>query len=408
MARPGPLIYAEFDGLGLPLWLGDRYPETVVVRRDGRREQGAFFWSHSLGQPVYRAKVRAWYEAISAFLTPYWNDPVISFQLDNETGLLFANQVGRIDFNPDTIVRFRHWLEGEHGSIDAMNTVWGTHLGSFAEVLPPRPPLRQPQIDDWQRFLEAWIDDYLHFLSETARACGVPVPLVHNEQGIQHSPVHQVDGKPTFDFVGYDVYPKASSGKETADFPFVTSLFPGIFSAYRTPERPMLATELGTGWFDPRAKVSDAVVAQTIFASIAHGARGLCLFTMHDGREPTGEPYNFGAPLDEFGRITPRYRVVAEIGTFLERWGDDLLAHGGDPGRGRVRHVLPELPLRRRGLLPRAPTSSTRTATSRSSRTAACTRSSCAPASTRRSSTCASCTPSRSPSCRCCSTPRRA
>ena len=46
MARPGPLIYAEFDGLGLPPWLGDRYPETVVVRRDGRREQGAFFWSH--------------------------------------------------------------------------------------------------------------------------------------------------------------------------------------------------------------------------------------------------------------------------------------------------------------------------------------------------------------------------
>jgi len=326
MARPGPLIYAEFDGLGLPLWLGDRYPETVVVRRDGRREQGAFFWSHSLGQPVYRAKVRAWYAAVSEFLNPYWNDPVISFQLDNETGLLFANQVGRIDFNPDTIVRFRRWLEGEHGSIDAMNAVWGTHLESFAEVLPPRPPLRQPQIDDWQRFLEAWIDDYLHFLSETARACGVPVPLVHNEQGIQHSPVHQVDGKPTFDFVGYDVYPKASSGKETADFPFVTSLFPGIFSAYRTPERPMLATELGTGWFDPRAKVSDAVVAQTIFASIAHGARGLCLFTMHDGREPTGEPYDFGAPLDEFGRVTPRYRVVAEIGQFLLRWGDDLLA----------------------------------------------------------------------------------
>ena len=39
MARPGPLIYAEFDGLGIPLWLGDRYPDTVVVRRDGRRDR---------------------------------------------------------------------------------------------------------------------------------------------------------------------------------------------------------------------------------------------------------------------------------------------------------------------------------------------------------------------------------
>lgn len=326
MARPGPLIYAEFDGLGLPLWLGDRYPETVVVRRDGRREQGSFFWSHSLGQPTYRAKARAWYEAVCAFLKPYWNDPVISFQLDNETGLLFANQVGRIDFNPDTIARYRRWLEAEHGSIDAVNQSWGTKLPSFSAVLPPRPPLKQPEIDDWQHFLEAWIDDYLGWLAVTARECGVPVPLVHNEQGIQHSPLHAGGSGVPIDFIGYDAYPKASPAKETADFPFIGSLYPGMFSAYRTPTRPTLATELGTGWFDPRTKVSDAAVVQTIFGSIAHGARGICLFTMHDGREPTGEPYAFGAPIDEDGRPTPRYRIVAEVGAFLEKYGDDLLA----------------------------------------------------------------------------------
>ena len=321
MARPGPLIYAEFDGLGLPLWLGECYPETVVVRRDGRREQGIFFWSHSLGQPTYRAKAKAWYEAISAFLAPYWNDPVISFQIDNETGLLFANQVGRIDFNPDTIIRYRRWLDAEYGSVEAINAAWGTRYRALAQVLPPRPPLRQPEISDWQRFLESWIDDYVAWLAQTARECGVPVPLIHNEQGTQHSPLH-----PSIDYIGYDVYPKASPSKATADFPFVGSLYPGIFSAYRTPERPTLATELGTGWFDPRARVSDAAVVQSIFGSIAHGARGLCLFTMHDGREPTGEPYDFGAPLDEEGRPTSRYRVVSEVGQFLARYGEELLA----------------------------------------------------------------------------------
>lgn len=326
MVRPGPLIYAEFDGLGLPLWLGDRYPETVVMRRDGRREQGVFFWSHSLGQVTYRAKARAWYEGVSAFLAPYWNDPVISFQLDNETGLLFANQVGRIDFNADTMARYRRWLEAEHGTIAAVNQSWGTRHRAFSQVLPPRPPLKQPEIDDWQRFLESWIDDYLGWLAVTARECGVPVPFVHNEQGIQHSPLHAMNSPATIDFIGYDVYPKASPAKETADFPFVGSLYPGMFKAYATPTRPALATEIGTGWFDPRAKVSDAAVVQTIFGSIAHGARGICLFTMHDGREPTGEPYKFGAPLDEEGQPTSRYRVVSETGAFLERYGDDLLA----------------------------------------------------------------------------------
>jgi len=326
MARPGPLIYAEFDGLGIPLWLGDRYPETVVVRRDGRRERGEFFWSHSLGQPTYRAKARAWYEGLGEFLAPYWNDPVISFQLDNETGLLFANQLGRIDFNPDTIARYRAWLIREHGTIEALNRAWSAQHPDFAAVLPPRPPLRQAEISDWQRFLETWIDDYLEWLAQTAKEVGVPVPLVHNEQGIQHSPLHAQHGPARIDFIGYDVYPKASGGRFTADFPFVSSLYPGTFSAYRTPERPTLATELGTGWFDPRARVGDAVVVQTIFGSLAHSARGICLFTMHDGREPTGEPYAFGAPLDEEGRPTSRYAVVANVGKFLERWGDDLLA----------------------------------------------------------------------------------
>lgn len=326
MARPGPLIYAEFDGLGIPLWLGDRYPDTVIVRRDGRRDRGEFFWNHSLGHPLYRARARAWYEALARFLAPSWNDPVVSWQIDNETGLMFANRVGQIDFNPDTIQRFRAWLVGRYASIDALNAAWSARYADFAQVLPPRPPLAQGPISDWQTFLEAWIDDYLRFLAVTAREAGVPVPLTHNEQGIQHSPLHGDDAEAKIDFVGYDIYPKASPGDFVADFPFASSLYPGIFSAYRSPERPTIAFELGTGWFDPRAKVSDAAVVQNIFGSLAHGARGICLFTTHDGREPSGEPYDFGAPLDAAGRPTPRYAVMSGVGAFLERWGDDLLA----------------------------------------------------------------------------------
>jgi len=326
MVRPGPLIYAEFDGLGIPTWLGDRYPDTVVVRRDGRRDRGEFFWNHSLGHPVYRARARTWYETVAKFLAPWWNDPIVSWQLDNETGLMFANRVGQIDFNPDTLVRYRVWLEARYRTVDTLAAAWGRTIASFAEVLPPRPPLAQPEISDWQTFLEAWIDDYLVFLARTARAVGVPVPLVHNEQGIQHSPRHGDEAEARIDFVGYDIYPKASPGAFTCDFPFASSLYPGIFSAYRTPEKPTIAFELGTGWFDPRAKVSDAAVVQNVFGSIAHSARGICLFTTHDGREPSGEPYEFGAPIDEFGRPTARYRVLSGVGAFLARWADDLLA----------------------------------------------------------------------------------
>lgn len=327
MARPGPLIYAEFDGLGIPMWLGDRHPDTVIVRRDGRRDRGEFFWNYSVGHPVYRARAHAWYEALAGFLAPYWNDPVISWQLDNETGLMFANRIGQIDFNPDTIHRFRAWLAARYETIETLNASWTSGFADFTAVLPPRPPLAQAAITDWQWFLEDWIEDYLRFLARSARMVGVPVPLTHNEQGIQHSPLHGDDSDPMtrIDFVGYDIYPKASPGRFVADFPFASSLYPGIFSAYRTPTRPTLALELGTGWFDPRARVSDAAVVQNIFGSLAHGARGICLFTTHDGIEPSGEPYEFGGPIDGTGRPTTRYALISGVGTFLARWGDELL-----------------------------------------------------------------------------------
>ena len=86
------------------------------------------------------------------------------------------------DFNPDTLARYRVWLGEYYESIEALNDVWGTKHASFAQVLPPLPPLRQAEIADWQRFLESWIDAYLQWLAELARECGVPVPLLHNEQ----------------------------------------------------------------------------------------------------------------------------------------------------------------------------------------------------------------------------------
>ncbi|MEO6463207.1 MAG: hypothetical protein ABIP29_09040, partial [Candidatus Eisenbacteria bacterium] len=75
----------------------------------------------------------------------------------------------------------------------------------------------------------------------------------------------------------------------------------------------------------PRAHVSDQAIVQNIFGSLAHSARGICLFTMHDGREPSGEPYDFGGPLDPTGRPTTRYGLIGGVGTFLTRWGEDLM-----------------------------------------------------------------------------------
>ena len=327
LARPGPLVYAELDGLGVPLWLGARYPESVVLRRDGSLDRGDFYFNHSLLHPAYRTRVRRWYEALVPTLRPFFDDPVVAFQLDNETGLLFANRIGEVDFNPDTVARYRAHLETTYGTLGALNAAWETRHARFDRVLPPRPPLAQPEIHDWQQFVEMWICRYLVWLRGTALDLGVPVPLTHNEQGLHHSPAHVCDKTGIVDFTGYDLYPKASPGRHLLDFPFATSFYPALFRNYAGPEAPLWASEIGTGWMDPRARVGEEAVTQSVFAALAHGARGVNLFPIQDGREPlTREPYRFSTALDADGRYTPRARTVEAIGHFLEAHGERLAA----------------------------------------------------------------------------------
>jgi hypothetical protein len=327
LARPGPLIYAEFQGLGVPLWLGQRHPESVVLRRDHSLDRADFYFNHALLHPVYLQHVRRWYEALVPALRPYFHDPVISFQIDNETGLLYENRIGEVDFNADTVERFRRHLKERYGAIEELNTAWGRRFAGFERVEPPSPPLRQAHLHDWQVFLESVIDEYLGWLCRLSEELAIPVPLAHNEQGLHHAPVHGNERGPFFELIGYDLYPKASPGAHTLDFPFATSFYPSLFDAYAGERRPLWASELGMGWMDPRARVGEEAVVQTVFGSLARGARGLNLFPVHDGREPeTRSGYAFRTALDARGHFTPRARTVESVSRFLEEHGERLLA----------------------------------------------------------------------------------
>jgi len=327
LARPGPLIYAEFQGLGVPLWLGQRHPESVVQRRDHALDRGDFYFNHALLHPVYLSHVRQWYEAVIPVLRPYFFDPVVTFQIDNETGLLYENRIGEVDFNRDTVARFRRFLGERYEKLEDLNAAWGTKYSGFERAEPPHPPLRQAHLNDWQIFVESVIDEYLGGLCQLAKDLNVPVPLTHNEQGLHHAPIHPSADGQEMEWVGYDLYPKASPGLHTLDFPFATAFYPSLFAAYTNDRRPLWACELSTGWLDPRARVSEEAIVQTVFGSLARGASGINFFPIHDGREPdTNALYSFRSPLDERGHFTPRARTVEATTRFVAEHGRRLLS----------------------------------------------------------------------------------
>ncbi len=325
MARPGPYIYAEYRGFGHPPWLSEKYPDTVMRGPDGRLIRGDHYANFSVMQPTYLAKVERWYAAVVEVLRPYFDNPVISFQLDNETGLMYGNSLGKFDFNPDTIGRYRIFLHDSYGEIEHLNAAWGTAYSAFGQILPPRGRFGRGEAVDWQRFLEDWLVSYLKYLRKAAIELGVTVPLAINDQAPYLSPTHPGNKSLLADVYGFDLYTKSSGAPVTADFPFASSHYPALFNAYATPQRPSSCLELGAGWWDPRARIPNEATVQAMLGCVAHGVRGYALYIVQDGSDPEGGAYHFQSLLDEAGREQPRYYAVQGVHDFLQAHEQQVL-----------------------------------------------------------------------------------
>ncbi len=328
IVRPGPVIYAEYDGFGQPRWLERLIPEALMRSPSDRPVSGPFWAAYSLGHPAYRAAVSGWYRAVAAALTDSWNDPVLAWQLDNETGLLYANGQGQWDWNPDTLARFRAWLAAEYGTPAALNRAWGSHYPTFAAVEPPRRPFRRGLVQEWTRFLEDWINSYLRWLGDTARAAGVPVPLSHNDSANfipPINPAHKIAANVS-DLPGYDLWVKTGNQPTATDYPWGSACAPAYFRAVTPPALPLLCWQLGIGWSDPHSQAGDLALRNNLLGNLAHGMMGFSFYLAQDGIEADGHPYTYGSVLDAAGQPGPRYSETARLLAFIREYEADLLA----------------------------------------------------------------------------------
>ncbi|WIG57748.1 MAG: Beta-galactosidase [Ktedonobacterales bacterium] len=326
MIRPGPQIYAEFDGFGIPRWLGRDYPECVMRGPRGALVKGSFYYYYSLLHPTYLGKVEAWYRQIVAFLWPRFGDMALSFQLDNETGMPLGNTLGNFDFNPDTVRRWRDFLRERYaGDIMKLRATWANGAVTFEHALPPKRPTPLPQATDWYSFLEGYVATYLTSLHDMATRLGVSVPLVINDLDIYLSPVAPGQKRGIAPVQGYDIYTKGSGHPSTADFPFAPAHDPERFHALIGPDATFISVEMGSGWFDPRARVKPEATVQATLGGVAHGTQGHSYYIAHDGRDPKGSPYTFHSFFGEQGTPTARLKAVASIHDFLAAHETSLL-----------------------------------------------------------------------------------
>lgn len=321
LVKPGPYIFAEYQGFGVPDWLRREHPECLMQVSKPQR-----FPQPALNHPTYLALARRYFEAVAEVVRPFVpRGMVLALQLDNETGYpQFGQGPHMTDANPHSLDHLRAALETRFSSVHELNRLWGTDFASFAEVVPPEERrYGVGQFDTMARFVEDYICDYLAALKRMWEEIDLGVPLLLNDIWLDSWPSHLAK-KNDVAPVGFDLYPRYSDLPVLFDQPYSVSFVPELFGAFARGG-PLLALELGAGWLDPACEVTPEATLFSTMAAYAHGTAGVFYYILMDGTDPDGA-YVFDPFIGIDGQPTERLQVLPKLRAFLDGFAHDLAA----------------------------------------------------------------------------------
>jgi len=165
-----------------PKWLIDQHPDILPVGADGRVRGFGSRRHYDFSSPAYFEASRRICEAVAA---RYGQHPAVAYwQTDNEYG---CHQTV-VSYSPAAARRFREWLKARYGSVEALNTAWGTvfwsmEYRSFDEIDAPVGTVTEAHPShrlDYQRFASDELQRYNRMQVDILRAHSPGRPIAHN------------------------------------------------------------------------------------------------------------------------------------------------------------------------------------------------------------------------------------
>jgi beta-galactosidase len=165
-----------------PKWLVDRDPSMLAVGADGRVRAFGSRRHYDFSSDAYLAEA---VRITRAMAERYGRHPaVIAWQTDNEYGC--HDTV--LSFSANAQARFRRWLQARYGSIDALNTAWGTafwsqEVASFDAIDAPIGAVTEAhpaQRLDYRRFASDEVLRFNRAQCDVLRALSPGRTLTHN------------------------------------------------------------------------------------------------------------------------------------------------------------------------------------------------------------------------------------
>lgn len=323
-----------------PAWVGRKYPDALFVSSNGMAIHPESAPGYCRDNAGVRADELKFYRALAEHLGR--KPPFLGWDLWSEPHVINWATPTYIDhpefcFCKYTIARFRRWLEGKYGTLDALNRSWYRQYASWDQVEPNRLStiLSYTDFIDWKEFIadklgEDLADRYRAVKEAapqavaTSHAAGIGLfssPLWWEGQSDDWTMKDQVD------YYGTSFYPKHSFFADR-DVTWRGALLDFTRSfGYADEGRGFWIGELQAGFGTVARGVGKTVTADDLrvwtWSALARGAKAInyyAWYPMSSGYESGG----FGLiQLD--GTVTERARAAGEIARVVNRNQDVFL-----------------------------------------------------------------------------------
>jgi beta-galactosidase len=296
-----------------PVSLVAQHPDILPVDRDGRIFPFGHRRHYCTNNATYHEETR---RIVTALAARYGADERISaWQIDNEfSGRCYCARCE---------AAFRRWLEQRYGSLDELNTSWGTAFwsqtyGSWEDIaIPPAGDVPLPEgflraspspahALDYNRFCSDSFVHYQRLQLEVIRQHS-EYPITHNMMGFKFDEIDYQELAADLDFLSWDNYPLLS-GSEGWLHPALNC--DGIRGLKDVPFWVMEQQVGPLGWETIRTPRRGQMRLHT-YQVLAHGAEAISYFRWRSARFGT-EQHWYGV-LDHDGRPNRRLRELTGL-----------------------------------------------------------------------------------------------
>ena len=295
--RPGPYINAEWGFLGfgaIPLWFHNKYPEAHMHDAKGLKTKLVSYDSDDLLRHAKLYFQRVLTEVLDGHLGQ--GKSIRFLQIDNETNFLWQS-IYHHDFGPKATARYRQFLQSRYKTIEELNKQHNRQYASWDEVKgPPKAGLSVVEDQDWYRFQDQTIYDYLKSVRAIWEALGVHEPSVHftladSYNAANHGllPNFKLHNDKAIGVMSMNLYPKVieSELKPFLNMPFksdhdIIAQNAASEAYWGAGTRWMMGPETQTGWWRGTSVTPEAR-QQTYLSVLGHGAKGMYLYYFHEG-----------------------------------------------------------------------------------------------------------------------------